>query len=122
MKKVLVVEDCFATQISVKMAVEEAGGKVRVVSRAEDALRVLEREGDFDCILTDIGLPRMDGLTFVRNLRVQYPDVQWRIVVMSAYGDKMESALVAGANAFIQKPFGEGELLSVLNISPLQKG
>lgn len=69
-----------------------------------------------DIIILDLGLPDMDGLDVIRRLR------QWTgvpIVVLSARGQERDkiAALDAGADDYVSKPFGVGELLARIRVS-----
>ncbi len=68
----------------------------------EEALRKIE-PGAADLVLTDIGLPRMDGIEGTRILREKYADLP--IVVFTVHGedDKIFQALCAGANGYLLK-------------------
>lgn len=69
-----------------------------------DALEKLEQENEVDMILTDINMPRMDGLTLLANINEKYP--QLKSVIVSAYGDmtNIRTALNRGAFDFLTKP------------------
>ena len=69
-----------------------------------DALNKLDQDDDIDMILTDINMPRMDGLTLLANINEKYPML--RSVIVSAYGDmtNIRTALNRGAFDFITKP------------------
>lgn len=69
-----------------------------------DALEKLDQDDDVDMILTDINMPRMDGLTLLANINEKYPLL--RSVIVSAYGDmaNIRTALNRGAFDFITKP------------------
>ena len=69
-----------------------------------------------DIVIVDLGLPDMDGLEVIRQLR------QWTavpIVVLSARGQERDkvTALDAGADDYVSKPFGAGELLARLRVA-----
>lgn len=66
-----------------------------------------------DLVILDLGLPDMDGMHFIEFVR---RDALTPIVVLSARADEKDkvSALDAGANDYITKPFGSGELLARL--------
>ena len=69
-----------------------------------------------DLIVLDLGLPDMDGLEVIRRLRewTQVP-----ILVLSARGQEADkvAALDAGADDYVSKPFGVGELLARMRVS-----
>jgi two-component system KDP operon response regulator KdpE len=69
-----------------------------------------------DVVIVDLGLPDMDGLDVIRRLR------EWTavpIVVLSARGQEQDkvTALDAGADDYVSKPFGAGELLARIRVA-----
>jgi two-component system, NtrC family, response regulator AtoC len=86
------------------------------VETASDGVEALERmaQGYFDCILCDIRMPRMDGMTFLSRACEQYPDRTY--IMMSAYGsmDTAIEAMKVGAYDYISKPFKPDEVLLTL--------
>lgn len=70
-----------------------------------EALAVLEREEAVDVVLTDIRMPRMDGLELL--LRLEGLDRSLRAIVLTAYGDmeNLRTAMNRGAFDFLTKPF-----------------
>lgn len=69
-----------------------------------EALEVLNDEGDIDMVLSDINMPRMDGLTLLEQIPSVDPNV--RSVIVSAYGDmkNIRTAMNRGAFDFVTKP------------------
>src|SRR5271163_1094886 len=78
--------------------------------RGDEALRLAAARAP-DAILLDLGLPDMDGHTVLAKLR-EFTDVP--IIILSARDRETEkiAALDAGADDYIEKPFGLGELLA----------
>lgn len=74
------------------------------------ALEALEKHEDIELIMTDINMPRMDGLTLLNELKANRPRV--RAVVVSAYGDmrNIRTAMNRGAFDFITKPIDFSDL------------
>jgi adenylate cyclase len=70
----------------------------------EEALGLLEKEPDVDVVLSDINMPRMDGLTLLE--RLQSLSSMLRTVIVSAYGDmkNIRTAMNRGAFDFVTKP------------------
>src|SRR5256886_9999581 len=89
------------------------GYLVRAAADGEEALRELAAR-DYDAIVTDVRMPRMDGLSLVRAVQQVAPDAT--VIVMSAYGshDLAIEALKAGAYDYLGKPFRPDEVLLVL--------
>ena len=84
--------------------VEEAGAAVEL---APDGLVALEQLSacDFDILISDLNMPRMDGLTLLRQVRALYPHIL--SILITGFGS-LESAIQAlrlGAYDYIQKPF-----------------
>jgi two-component system response regulator AtoC len=112
-KRVLIVDD----EKNMRHMLEQLLSKSDYdVESASDGAEALERmaQGYFDCILCDIRMPRMDGMTFLGRACEQYPDRTF--IMMSAYGS-MNSAIEAmklGAYDYISKPFKPDEVLLTL--------
>jgi DNA-binding response OmpR family regulator len=87
---------------------------------AEQAMEVLERERP-DLILTDVMMPEVDGLTFVRRIRSGAARERVPIIIVSAGVSHREqaAALQAGADQFLAKPFSITELRAAVgNLLP----
>ncbi len=75
-----------------------------------EALAKLEQQDPFDMVLTDINMPKMDGLALLERIPSVDPDV--RAVIVSAYGDmkNIRTAMNRGAFDFVTKPIDFGDL------------
>jgi DNA-binding NarL/FixJ family response regulator len=73
-----------------------------VAGTAEEGFEILQ-ESSVDLALVDIGLPRMDGISFVKRIHKQYPDLL--IVMLSGYLSAVyvKKALQAGARGYLLK-------------------
>lgn len=69
-----------------------------------EALQIVEQNGGIDIVLTDINMPKMDGLTFLSKL--EEIDTVLKTVMVSAYGDmkNIRTAMNKGAYDFVTKP------------------
>lgn len=93
---------------------------VRTATSAEEAMAVLEHMTP-DLILTDVMMPEIDGLTFVRRLRSGGPLASVPIIIVSAGVSNREqaAAIQAGADRFLAKPFSLNDLqMAVGNLLP----
>jgi adenylate cyclase len=83
----------------------------------EEALVVLDGEDAVDLVLSDINMPRMDGLTLLKHLKERHDDL--RAVVVSAYGDmtNIRTAMNLGAFDFVTKPIEFNDLEVTINKS-----
>jgi adenylate cyclase len=79
-----------------------------------DALRVLQEHPEIEVVLTDINMPKMDGLTLLGHLREMNGIL--RTVVVSAYGDmqNIRTAMNRGAFDFVTKPIDFSDLEATL--------
>ena len=107
---VLVVEDEKNIASFIKTMFEANGFSVIVAHTGNEAVMMINSHCP-DVIILDLGLPDMDGMTIIKKVR------EWSvtpIVVVSARTDENDkvSALDAGADDYVTKPFGTGELLA----------
>ena len=112
MKPVLVVDDDERTRRILQMLLQRLGLPCEAFESAPDALEMLRRESAA-LVLTDLRMPAMNGVEFLRELRQL--DTEVPVIVLTAYGT-VESAVEAmklGAIDFISKPF-DVEALEVL--------
>jgi two-component system KDP operon response regulator KdpE len=107
---ILVVDDERQIQLFLRLSLEAAGYQVRIAGSARAALDSFVA-GSPDLVILDLGLPDLDGKTVIGQIR-QTSDVP--VIVLSARGAEGEKidSLDLGANDFVQKPFGIGELLA----------
>ncbi|HPA50700.1 MAG TPA: response regulator transcription factor [Thermoanaerobaculia bacterium] len=107
--RVLVVEDDPETREFVARALGEDGLDVKTASRAETA-RKLVREGEFDLVILDVGLPGPSGLDLCAELRREESAVP--ILMLTARTDVASrvEGLEAGADDYLGKPFALAEL------------
>lgn len=109
-KHILVVDDERSIQDFVKRNLELRAFKVSLASNGLEALTLFEK-ANFSLIILDIMMPRMDGLEVCRRIR-QSSTVP--IVILTALGEEADkiAALDQGADDYLTKPFGIGELLA----------
>ncbi len=108
MKKYLVVDDEKDTQLlfDQRFRKEVASKEVELIysQSGEDALHYLAKTADPHIILSDINMPGMNGLIFLKIVKEKYP--QHKIIMITAYADEfnIETAKREGADGFINKP------------------
>ncbi len=113
LRNVLVADDEASIRHVLTLVLTESGYSVRAVSDGEEALKELAAR-EYDVVLSDVRMPKVDGLELLERARAQHPDVTF--LVMSAYGSKdlALEAVAKGAYDFIQKPFKPEEVVFVL--------
>jgi two-component system response regulator AtoC len=113
LRSVLIADDEESIRHVLTVLLSERGYEVRAVSDGQEALRELAAQ-DYDALVTDVRMPRLNGLDLVRAAQAQSPEMT--IIVMSAYGshDLAIEAMKAGAYDYLGKPFRPDEVLLVL--------
>jgi len=104
---ILVVEDLSSPREIIEMYLEHMGYAVKSVDSGKAALEALKNDPQgFFCILTDIKMPEMNGIEFIRQVREDEQIQNIPIVVLSAYGTSQSliDCLDAGASGFLTKP------------------
>jgi two-component system response regulator FixJ len=108
-----VVDDDAGVRDSLGLLLQSAGLDVRVYGSAAAILSVASKL-DAGCVLTDVRMPEIDGLTLQRRLAALNPRLA--VVVMTGHADVpiAVEALKAGARDFLEKPFDDDRLLLVV--------
>ena len=116
LKRVLVVDDSVTMRELLAEAVRRVGG-VEVASAADgvEALQKLAAHR-FDLVITDIGMPVMDGLTLIERIRARESVRSLPIVIMSAMGswDERARANELGVEEYILKPVQAPQVMAVV--------
>lgn len=105
----LIVDDSSVMRKIVERALRQAGvafAKVFEAANGVEALDVL-REHSVELILSDINMPNMDGLEFLRQMRAQHLAVDVPVVMITTESsqEQVQEAIIAGACGYIRKPF-----------------
>ncbi|HMM38316.1 MULTISPECIES: response regulator [Desulfovibrio] len=105
-KHILIVDDSKTVRNLVAFILKKEGFKVSTAEDGLDGLEKLYASEQVDLIVSDVNMPRMDGLSFIKTIREQeaYRDIP--IVVLSTEGqDKdIQIGLAIGANLYMVKP------------------
>lgn len=115
--QILIVDDETDALDLITVELAQHGAKVTGVTNAEDALKALA-EGEFDLLISDIGMPMIDGYELIRQIRKQEEGKDKRIpaVALTAYArvqDRMQ-AIMAGFSTHVAKPVEANELVTVV--------
>src|SRR6266849_4315258 len=108
--RVLVVDDEQSLRKVLAATLQREGYEVTVCGDGEEAIAALERDGA-DVVVTDLVMPRMDGLTLLRKVVARHPDVP--VIVVTAHGriDSAVEAMKTGAfTGAVQSKPGRFEL------------
>ena len=117
--QVLVVDDAKVVRTSLGRIMTKCGYSVLEAENGEVGLAVLEANPDVQVIFLEINMPVMDGMTFLEQLKVRFPDKKRAPVVIVSTETEMSAilkALALGASEYVMKPFDEGIIKSKLDI------
>ena len=109
--KVLLVEDSVRLQMSVGRALRKAGYALDVTDNGEDGLWQAEAN-DYDVIVLDIMLPKLDGLSLLRQLRQKSKGTHVLLLTARDTVEDRVQGLQLGADDYLVKPFALEELLA----------
>ena len=107
--RTLIVDDSSVMRKIVERALRQAGLELMVVHEAGSGTEGLDllKAKQVDLILSDINMPSMDGLEFLRQVRAQNlaPGVPVEMITTESSEEHVKQAILAGAQGYIRKPF-----------------
>ena len=113
MKRVLVVEDSKTQAMQIQLLLDDASFEVEVAADGVEAMAALRR-AEPDIVLTDLEMPKMNGLQLVEAIRKDFPQVP--VVLMTAHGSEEIAALALskGAASYIPKAYLAADVVPTL--------
>ncbi|WP_028842511.1 response regulator [Thermodesulfovibrio yellowstonii] len=113
-KTVLIVDDSATMLLSLKTNLEIHGFKVEQASNGKQAIDKVKSGLKPDLIITDINMPEMDGLDFIKNVRPILRFTPILILTTESEQTKREQAKKLGATGWLVKPVAGQDLISVI--------
>lgn len=110
---ILIIEDTESLRKLTRKILEKEGFSVDEAENGEIALEKISGETKYSLILLDIMMPKMDGMEFIKNLRI-FSEVP--VVFITALSDERSQVLAYenGADGYLTKPFSKALLLSMV--------
>jgi two-component system, chemotaxis family, chemotaxis protein CheY len=112
MKRILIVDDSPTIRKLIGYVLRK---KDYVTEEAEDGLDAMEKlsASEIDLVIVDLNMPNMDGISFVKNLRGSYYNLDLPVIMLTTTndGDLKKEAYGAGVNLFLNKPIQPDVLL-----------
>jgi two-component system NtrC family response regulator len=110
METILIVDDEKNYRTILSALLEDEGFEVLTAPGGPEALEV-HRSSDLDLILTDMKMPKMDGIELLESIKENDPDLP--VIMMTAHGtvDKAVEAMQKGAYTYVLKPFDNERLI-----------
>ncbi|EDY83587.1 hypothetical protein VDG1235_3214 [Verrucomicrobiia bacterium DG1235] len=116
MKRILTVDDAATMRKMVGFTLKSAGHQVLEAADGIEAFDTVQRN-QVDLVITDVNMPRMDGIELTRRLRTLPAYRSVPIVLLTTESDpaKKSAGRAAGATGWIVKPFSQDQLLAVVS-------
>ena len=114
MDTILIVDDEINYPLILSAVLQDEGYETLTANSGEEALEILENS-DVDLVLTDMKMPKMDGITLLEKIKEKDPQVP--VMMMTAHGtvEKAVEAMQKGAYNYILKPFDNERLSLYVN-------
>ena len=119
MCKAMVVDDSRTIRMILRRTLVEIGYEVCEAGNGLEALQVMEAKmNDVQLVLADWNMPEMNGLELVKSLRQnrEFDSLKVLMVTTETEMDQMASALQAGADEYVMKPFTKDILTEKLEL------
>jgi two-component system chemotaxis response regulator CheY len=115
-KKILVVDDSAAIRQSISFILSQEGYETIEATDGLEALNTLGTLDSLDLIITDVNMPNLDGIGFIRKVReiAKYKFTPILVLTTESQGSKMNEGKEAGATGWIVKPFNSDKLLGIV--------
>jgi DNA-binding NtrC family response regulator len=109
----LLVDDDQLIRDSMRLAFRSQACFIQVVESAEAALRILNKVS-FDVIVSDLELPGISGLEFLKQVRASHPNSIALLISANGSDETVKSAYEIGVHDFLQKPFSVKSLWATM--------
>jgi two-component system chemotaxis response regulator CheY len=115
-KKILIVDDSAAIRQSISFILQQEGYETIEAQDGLDGLSVAGSLQGVDLIITDVNMPNLDGIGFIRKLRElpAYKFTPILVLTTESQGSKMNEGKEAGATGWIVKPFNADKLIGIV--------
>jgi DNA-binding NtrC family response regulator len=109
-RKILIVDDEDTIRSLFVEALQELGYECEVAKYGLECLEKFQRKNDYDVVLLDVQMPKLNGIETFRRLKVHFPDLYIIMVSASRDIENVRVAMKEGACDYIFKPFHVGDV------------
>lgn len=115
-KTILIVDDSNTARASVEYTLKKGSYTVLTADDGTTGISVLSKGPSVDMIITDLNMPKMDGIEFIKQVRKfdQYKYTPILMLTTESQDDKKMEGKAAGASGWLVKPFNPTQLLDVV--------
>ena len=112
---ILIADDEPRIRLTLRSCLEAEGYDVEEARDGAEAIRAII-DARPDLVLLDLAMPHLDGIAMLRELRVRFPDITPRVIVLTAWGTPVvkEEAFMLGVCDFLKKPIVPSVLRTVV--------
>ena len=114
MKKILIVEDDFASEMMLEIMIEDFCKFPLIARDGLEAVRICKENPDIDLVFMDIKMPELNGYEATKKIREFNKDIIIIAQTSYAFPDDREKAITSGCNDYISKPYSQSELTELL--------
>lgn len=112
-KRILVIDDESIVRISCKKILSPEGFDVELASDGYEAIELIKKQ-TYDIIITDLKMPKMDGLEVLEWIKKNSPSSKVIVITGFSTPEIAEKAIATGATRYLEKPFTPETLLSAV--------
>ncbi len=112
-KSILVVDDESIVRVSCKRILEPEGFLVDLAADGYEAIELIKKQS-YDIIITDLKMPKMDGLEVLQWIKKNSPASKVIVITGFSTPEIAERSVEAGATKYLEKPFTPETLISVV--------
>lgn len=115
-KKILIIDDSAAIRQSICYILNQEGFETVEAKDGLEGFQMLDTLDKLDLIITDVNMPNMDGITFIKKARevAKFKFTPMLVLTTESQGSKMAEGKEAGATGWIVKPFSAEKLIEVV--------
>ncbi|MCH7678095.1 response regulator [candidate division KSB1 bacterium] len=117
-RNILIVDDSLTIRSSLEYCLKEAGFNVVAAVDGIDGIEKLKsmKDSGVSVIITDVNMPRMDGITFTENVKKSsFRSTPVLILTTETQESRKQQGRAAGAAGWLVKPFQPEQLIAVIN-------
>lgn len=114
MQTVLAVDDSETMRQMVKMTLQAGNYQVVLASDGEEGLNKFLSTADVDLIITDINMPKMDGIGLIKEIRARNATVPILALTTESEDVMRKKGAEAGANGWLVKPFKPAQFIDIV--------
>jgi len=111
MERLIIADDNKSLALGLQKFFRKKGYETQTAHDGEELLELCREKGaKIDLLIVDLRMPRVDGLSAIRQIKETNPDI--RFIVITGFGDSahLEEATRLGVSDFLTKPFGLDEI------------